>query len=228
MSEGPLISVVVPFFDNASYVVEAVESALAQTYRPVEIVLVDDGSTDGGWEAVQAYSGRATLIRQDNQGAGPARNTGLAAARGELIAFLDADDLWEPRKLERQVAVLRDDPALDVVCTMVREFLSPELDPATAPLAPAPDPRPGAIPSAMLMRRESVDRVGPFNASRTGHWADWWTRFADAGLRSTTIDEVLTRRRLHLTNLGYLNRDGRHVYLHALKASLDRRRGVQG
>ena len=223
----PLISVVVPFFDNASYVGEAVESALAQTYPRVEMVLVDDGSTDGGWEAVQAFSDRATLIRQENLGAGPARNAGIAAARGELVAFLDADDLWEPAKLERQAALLGDDPALDVVMTMVREFLSPELDPATAPLAPAPDPRPGAIPSAMLMRRTAVDRVGPFNDSRSGHWADWWTRFADAGLQSATIDEVLTRRRLHLTNLGYLHRAGRNTYLHALKASLDRRREAQ-
>lgn len=226
MSE-PLISVVTPFFDNASYVVEAVESALAQTHTRIEVVLVDDGSTDGGWEAVQAYADRATLIRQENQGAGPARNAGIAAATGELIAFLDADDLWEPMKLERQVAALGADPSLDVVTTMVREFLSPELDPATAPLAPAPEPRPGAIPSAMLMRRAAVETVGAFNGSRSGHWADWWTRFVDAGLRSATIDEVLTHRRLHLTNLGYQHRAGRAVYLRALKASLDRRREAQ-
>jgi hypothetical protein len=78
-----------------------------------------------------------------------------------------------------------------------------------------------------MVRRRAVERVGPFNDSQTGQWADWYRRFADAGLRATTLDEVLVRRRLHLTNLGYVHRADRAVYLKALKASLDRRREAQ-
>lgn len=223
---GPLVSVVVPYYDSAAYLGEAVESALGQTYAPIELVLVDDGSTDASPEVASRYEGRAVLLHQANAGAGPARNAGISATRGELVAFLDADDLWEPDKIARQVATLSDDPGLDAVMTMVREFLSPELDPATAPLSPAPTPLVGAIPSALLVRRAALERVGPFSASPTGQWADWFTRFTDHGLRAVTLDDVLVHRRLHLTNLGYLHRTDRRIYLHALKASLDRRRGA--
>ena len=223
---GPGVSVIVPFFDCEAYLGEAVDSALGQTYAPLEVILVDDGSTDGGPAIAEGYHDRVTLIRQENAGVGPARNAGIAVARGELIAFLDADDLWEAMKLERQVAALAADGALDGVMTMVSEFLSPELDAATALLTPAPDPLPGAIPSALLLRRAAIERVGPFIASQAGQWADWFSRFAEAGLQASTLDEVLVHRRLHLSNLGYVHRADRSVYLRTLKESLDRRRAA--
>lgn len=222
----PLVSVVVPFFNAAAYLAEAVESVLDQTYDRFELILVDDGSTDEGPRLAERYGTRVTLLRQPHLGVGPARNAGMAAATGSLIAFLDADDVWAAEKLERQVAALAADPDLDGVMTMVEEFLSPELDPATAPLKPAPRARAGAIPSALMVRSAMAERVGPFNDSQTGQWADWYRRFADAGLQTITLDEVLVRRRLHLANLGYLHRADRAAYLQSLKASLDRRRGA--
>jgi glycosyltransferase involved in cell wall biosynthesis len=221
---GGLVSVVIPFFESAAYLAEAIESVLGQTYRRHELILVDDGSTDDGPAVAERFATRATLVRQANLGVGPARNAGLALATGDLIAFLDADDLWAPTKLERQVAALQADAGLDGVMTMVEEFLSPELDPATAPLRPVPGARPGAIPSALMVRRSAMDRVGRFNDSQAGQWADWYGRFVDAGLRAATLPQVLVRRRLHMTNLGYVHRAERGVVLHALKASLDRRR----
>ena len=221
----PLVSVVIPFYDSASYLGQAIESVLAQTHPAVEIVLVDDGSTDAGPEIAAGYARRATLIRQANAGVGPARNAGVAVTRGPLIAFLDADDLWEPEKLALQVAALDADRDIDGVITMVQEFLSPEIDPAVAPLSPAAEPRVGAIPSALIVRRHVVETIGPFTASPTGQWAEWYTRFVDHGFRSIALEGVLVRRRLHLTNLGLRHRSERQAYLHALKASLDRRRG---
>lgn len=221
----PLVSVVIPFFDSAPYLGEAIESVLAQTHPAVEIILVDDGSTDASPKIAAGYAHRATLIRQANAGVGPARNAGVAATSGPLIAFLDADDLWEPDKLALQVSALAANPEVHGVMTMVQEFVSPEIDPALAPLSPAVDPRPGAIPSALIVRRHVVETIGPFSASHSGEWADWYARFVDHGFRSLTLDDVLVRRRLHLTNLGLRHRNERQVYLHALKASLDRRRG---
>jgi glycosyltransferase involved in cell wall biosynthesis len=221
---APLVSVVIPFHDAGAYLAEAVESALAQTHDRLELILVDDGSSDDGPTVARRYAGRATLVRQARGGAGPARNAGLRVARGELVAFLDADDLWAPEKVARQVAALAADPGLDAVMTMVEEFLSPELDPASAPLRPAPGPMAGAIPSALMIRRSAADRLGPFSDAPMGEWADWYRRLADAGMRATTLDEVLVRRRLHLTNSGRLHRADRTAYLRALKASLDRRR----
>jgi hypothetical protein len=111
---------------------------------------------------------------------------------------------------------------------MVREFVSPELDPATARLRPAPDPLVGALPSAFLARRSTMDAVGAFRGPALGHWVDWYARFNEGGHRVGLVDEVLVRRRLHSTNLGLTNRAQRRDYLHALKASIDRRREAGG
>jgi glycosyltransferase involved in cell wall biosynthesis len=221
---GPLVSAVIVFHNAEAYLAEAIEGVLAQTHSPIELVLVDDGSTDGGVALVEGYVGRVHLVRQAQSGVGAARNAGTAAARGEMIAFCDADDIWEPEKVARQVGALAADPAMGAVLTMVREFLSPEIDPATAPLRPAPEPLVGALPSAFLARRSTMDSVGAFGDALLGHWADWYARLKEGGHRVGLVDEVLVRRRLHDANLGLTNRADRRDYLHALKASIDRRR----
>jgi glycosyltransferase involved in cell wall biosynthesis len=109
------ISVVIPTYNYARYLPEAIDSVLAQTYAPLEIIVVDDGSTDDTPQVLATYGEKIRIIRQDNQGVAAARNTGVAAARGEYIALLDSDDLWLPRKLELQVARFESDPALGFV-----------------------------------------------------------------------------------------------------------------
>lgn len=220
----PLVSAVIVFRDAARYLDEAIVSVMAQSYRPLELVLVDDGSSDGSIDIAAGYADRATLVRQAPSGVGPARNAGVAAARGAAIAFCDADDLWEPGKIARQMAVLDGDPDAAVVLTMVEEFLSPDVAPDVAAAAPVPGPRVGAIPSALLARRSAMERVGPFDDSRLGQWTDWYARLTESGLGIRVVDEVLVRRRVHDANLGVAARDDRRQYLIALKASLDRRR----
>jgi len=106
------VSVVIPTFNRATFVVRAIESALAQTYTDREIVVVDDGSTDGTDQALRRYEGRIRYQRQKNAGVSAARNAGVAAARGEWIAFLDSDDEWLPEKLEVQMACVARHPQL--------------------------------------------------------------------------------------------------------------------
>jgi glycosyltransferase involved in cell wall biosynthesis len=124
-STEPTVSVIIPTYNCAPYVAAAVESALAQTYRPLEVIVVDDGSTDGTAAVLRPYAGRIVALRQANGGAAAARNAGIGRARGEVLAFLDADDLWLPGKLERQVSVLRRHPKVDLVftdgCTFARD-----------------------------------------------------------------------------------------------------------
>jgi glycosyltransferase involved in cell wall biosynthesis len=102
---NPLVSIIIPAFNLVSYIGQAVESALNQTYRPTETIVIDDGSTDGTSSVLQKYSDRVRVVFQRNGGAGAARNRGIAEATGEYVAFLDGDDAWFPDKLEKQLAM---------------------------------------------------------------------------------------------------------------------------
>ena len=102
-TDRPLVSVIVTFYNQAEFVASALDGVLAQSYRPVEVIVVDDGSTDDTLRACAAYGDRITLVHQDNAGPSGARNAGLNRARGSLIAFLDGDDIWSPEKLQIQV-----------------------------------------------------------------------------------------------------------------------------
>jgi glycosyltransferase involved in cell wall biosynthesis len=109
------ISVVIPTYNHGLYLREAIDSALAQTLPPLEVIVVDDGSTDGTAAVLRDYGGRIRTIRQANAGVAAARNTGMAAVTGAYIAFLDSDDVWAPDKLERQAARFKTDPRLGLV-----------------------------------------------------------------------------------------------------------------
>jgi glycosyltransferase involved in cell wall biosynthesis len=221
-----LISVVIPAFNAEPYVGEAIESALAQTLAPSEVIVVNDGSTDGTESVVRRFGDTVRYERQERAGNGAARNRGVELSHGEYLAFLDADDRFVRDKLERQMNVLAGDPNVDVVFGHVREFISPELDPELAARLrrPAAD-APWAAPNLMLIRRRSFERVGPFSADlKVGVTVDWYARALEAELNMVMPADVVLERRLHAENNGLRERDSRAQYLHVLKASLDRRR----
>lgn len=220
---SPLVTVIIPFSNYEQYLDAATRSVLRQTYTPVEIILVDDGSTDRSTARAQAYVPPARYLRRENGGAGAARNTGIEHASGEFLAFCDVDDVWLPTKLERQMTAVLQDPAIDVVFTRVTEFwASGEGDP---PRRATRRDFPGALPSALLVRRAAFHRVGPFaERLRVAEWADWYTRMRDTGLREAWLPEVLVARGLHQHNNSLVQAQARIEYRDILRAHLHRLR----
>ena len=168
----PAVSVIIPAYNCAAYLAEAIESVLAQTYRDFEIVVVDDGSTDNTPEVVAPYLSRINYIRQPNKGLPGARNTGIKASAGEFVALLDADDSWLPQKLDVQMPYFRD-PQVGIVYS---DFSVRYADGHSLPsyLAERPLASEGFVvdnyirsrflfPSSMVLRRSSIEACGLFD-----------------------------------------------------------------
>jgi glycosyltransferase involved in cell wall biosynthesis len=219
----------IPVYNGEAYLAEAIDSVLGQSYRPIEVIVVDDGSDDGSGGVARSYGDPVRYARQDRAGNGAARNHAVSLGTGDLFTFLDADDRLAPGALERLVDVLEADSTLEAVYGHVREFVSPDVDPeARAKLRPPIDRIAGCLPTNMLMRRESFLRVGQFPTHlRVGVTVDWSARAAETEMPTTLLDDVLFERRLHANNNGIREREHRSHYLHVVKAALDRRRALQ-
>lgn len=224
--DGRLISVMIPAYNAAPYLGEAIESVFAQSYGPLELIVVDDGSDDETADVARAYGDRLQFMTQQRGGNGAARNSAVGLARGDYYAFLDADDRFLPDKLERQMEALDEDPELDIVFGWVREFVSPELPEAVrAQIKPPAQPQPWASPNLMLIRRAAFERIGLFDSSlRVGVTVDWYARATEAGVKNLVLPTVVLERRLHTQNNGIREKDFRQQYIQVLKASMDRRR----
>jgi glycosyltransferase involved in cell wall biosynthesis len=219
------ISVVLPVYNRARYVGEAIASVLGQILPPDELIVVDDGSTDDSVAVVERHAGPGVrILRRTNGGIGAARNSGLRAATGDLIAFIDSDDVWQHDKLARQSRVLQEHADVQLVFGHLVEFLSPErADELAGTLRIAHDPVPGMIATTLLVRRDALERVGLFDESlRVGEFIEWMARARDLGLVSHVLPEVVARRRVHGDNT-VLTR-GNADYLRMIKSTLDRRR----
>ncbi len=223
-----LISCIVPVYNSERYLKEALDSILVQTYRPLEIIVVDDGSTDGTAEVVAGYGKGVRTVWQPNAGPAAARNRGLSLVQGEFVAFLDADDLWDPEKLERQMARFRARPDLDYSVTYVQNFWIPELKEEAERFRKhrISHPMPGYVTQTLLTRRILFDTIGQFNTTLWyGDGTDWFLRAAEQGAIIELLPDVLVNRRLHLANLSRREAlASRGEYLQILKTSLDRRR----
>jgi len=227
MIDRAYISVIMPVFNTERYVAEAIESVLNQKGVSLELICVDDGSTDGTGDILATYGTRITHITlPHNSGASIARNTGISYASGTFIAFMDADDLWDEHKLAKQTAQCAEDPELDVLFTNMQCFVSPELSAETAATRECPEePMPGYAIPAMVVKRSSFDCVGPFDPTwRVGELADWFTRAKEAGLRHALLPETLLFRRIHETNTGITRRSARIDYVRIVRAALGRKK----
>lgn len=224
----PLVSCIIPVFNGAAYLREALDSVLRQTRGPVEIVVADDGSTDATADIVAAYGDRVIYLRQDNAGPAAARNLGLRRAGGEYIGFLDADDLWHEEKIERQLERLLARPEFDLCFAHAQNFWIPELRDEEARFRAhrIAQPLPAYLTSSLLARRRVFDVVGEFDPSMLfGHSTEWYLRAVARGVAAEMLPDVLYFRRLHHGNRSRLmNEASRDEFLHLVKAHLDRRR----
>jgi glycosyltransferase involved in cell wall biosynthesis len=172
-----------------------------------EIIVVDDGSTDDGPDIVAGYGPAVRLLRQTQSGPSKAINHGLRAARGDTLAFLDADDLWMPEKQALQCHALAEDASVDCVFGHIVQFLSDDAISAAGRYAIPDGPVPGICRQCLLMRRNTFDRFGWFDEGlTTADFVPWYARAVAMGLRYRMLDDVVARRRLHLGNTGVTRR----------------------
>ena len=200
----PLISCIVPVFNGEKYLAEALDSIVGQGYRPIEVIVADDGSTDGSEAVVAAYGEPVRWVSQVTAGPAATRNLGVQSARGEVLAFLDADDLWHKDKLERQWSRFVERPELEACVSHVQLFWVNELGHEAEQYCehPRSQAMPGFATTTLLAKWELFDRVGLFN---TGLWfsdaTEWFIRCRELGVVLEVLPEVLTFHRMHGSNL---------------------------
>ena len=225
---APTISLVMALLDGERFVAQALDSVMAQTRRPDEIVVVDGGSTDRSPEIAASYDGVRVIAQRDRTGGfAGAWDEGIAVTTGDAFALLDSDDVWAPGKLERQAALLAGDPGLGYVIGLVRHFLEPgyELPEAVRPEILDVD-RIALMPGAALVRRSAYERVGPWATGYTiAADIDWFARAKDILGPPGVVHERVISKRVHDSNVSVvraqsLNRE----ILSLLRASVERRR----
>lgn len=230
MTGSPLVSCIVPVFNGERFVAESIDSALEQTYDPIEIVVVNDGSTDGTKALLGGYGERIKVIDQANAGANAARIRGVEASSGSILAFLDADDLWLPEKTEIQIERLAARPGAGICTCMTENFWEKELANEAERLRGTKHdgPRKASIQS-MIFGREIFDRIGGLSTD-ISHYAE-----IDILLRARAndvviehVDRVLVRRRIHENNISRdRGEQGRADLLFLAEKAIARRRAAK-
>jgi glycosyltransferase involved in cell wall biosynthesis len=208
MSDRYEISCIIPSFNAADYIREALDSIQGQTLKPFETIVVDDGSTDETAKIIANYGTPVTYIYQDNAGPGAARNRGIELARGDFLAFLDADDVWHPDKLASQMERFKQRPELEYCLTYKRNFWEPAMKSEEDRLRQEghaiTEDVPGYVMQSMLARARTFEKVGLLDATlRIGEDTDWIARAEDMGVQREVLEDVLLFRRLHERNLSY-------------------------
>jgi glycosyltransferase involved in cell wall biosynthesis len=219
------ISVIIPFYNGAAFLKEAVESVLSQGIEDMEIVLVDDGSTDDSVEKIkQIKDDRIKVIRQENAGAATARNNGVKLATGKYIGFLDADDLWAPNKLKLQLAEIEKEGGVNMVYGQVKEFNDASVLSGIS-IKPEEKTFVGYSPIALLISKQDFLKVGEFQGKyKVAEFIDWYDRAKHLGLKESVLPDIVAYRRIHSGNVDRLRRPDVKQYVAVLKEALDRRR----
>ena len=222
MTAAPCVSLIIPCFNAGGHIAEAIASAAGQSRAPDEIIVVDDGSDDDSAQIVERIGSAVRLLRQENRGAAAARNAGIAASRGSILAFLDADDAWPPDSIAVRLAEMERCGA-DMVGGRVRQCLV-----EVGPHVPSGGPDlVGRLAGALLIRRDAFERVGWFDERlRTAETIDWVARAHDKGLHEAHCDAVVLFRRVHGKNMMMTQPGTDQDRLGVLRAAIARRRLV--
>ncbi len=222
---GPCVSVVLAVRNGERFLGDALTSVLQGTLRPSEILVIDGHSTDQTVAIASGFDG-VTVIPQDASGIANAYNQGIAAARGELVAFISHDDRWLPGKLERQVAHMTAHPGLQYTVTHVQHVLEEGASPPPGFRTGLLDRAvPGFIMESLLARREVFSRVGPFDPTfAVSEDTDWFARARDAGVPMAILPETLVLKRVHDANSSLSEPRLPSLLLRAMRRSIERKR----
>jgi glycosyltransferase involved in cell wall biosynthesis len=221
----PLVSVIVPAFNAAQFIGDAVDSIRQQHYTLLEIIVIDDGSTDSTASVVSGLGPDIILERQAHAGPAAARNRGIQQAKGEIIAFLDADDLWPAGKLNLQTTCLMKTPQIDVVMGQVELRCSPGMTAPDLRFTPNTETISHVQLGSAVFRRTVFDRVGWFNESfRFAEDHDWFLRAREQQVQVMLLDEITLYYRWHGQNMMTDAQTARDFFLMAVNRSLERRR----
>lgn len=219
---SPAVSVVMAVRDQAAFIEEALESVLAQTYEPTEVIVVDDGSSDRTADLAESFG--VSVTRQSRKGVSVARNVGLASMRGEYWTPFDGDDVMLPDRLERQVGHLEAYPDLGGVLGLAEVFVTPG-EPRPAHLNPRWDPTPFPAMGTLMARRSTLDLVGGYDETlRHAEDVDWMLRAKHAGIEIAQLDHIVLRYRMHEANTSRDTAAGRRALAGVLREAIHRRR----
>jgi glycosyltransferase involved in cell wall biosynthesis len=226
----PTVTAAIPVHNGEAYLAQAIESVLGQGRACEQVIVVDNDSTDRSAEIARSFGSAVEVFFEPRRGIGPARNAALRAARGEYVAFLDADDLWDEAKTGLQLAAFEADPELQLVFGQVRQFVSPDLGvEEAADLSVPADPQPGLYIGAMLASRTAIDAVGAWPEEvKVSDGLSFLLRAGELDLKRAMLAETVTLRRVHGANHSLRNWGERTEFAQFLKRSLDRRLGSAG
>ncbi len=209
MKDETLLSVIIPAYNAEKYLKEAVDSVKAQNWKGLrEIIVVDDGSSDNTAALANLLGCRVISVR--NGGAAAARNTGIRNSDGELIFFLDADDVLMPGALTELFAPMQADASLKAAFGTYIEFISPELTAdQAAGLKVTETSAKGILPGCAIIKRELFENIGLFDQTlRSGETVDWMMRLRESKEPFLQTEVLTLKRRLHMTNTGRLDPKG--------------------
>jgi glycosyltransferase involved in cell wall biosynthesis len=224
-SSGLLVSAIIPVYNGEAFLAEAVASIQRQLVDALEIIIVNDGSTDGTSEVIEGLQGAIQSVSQPNRGPAAARSRGVRMARGNVIAFLDADDLWPEDKLEIQLAHLARHPAVDIVLGQTQRIRQFTRDGGAQVYEKGADPWTTLMFGAAVIRTSAFDTVGlPDESFQFDDDVDWFLRARELGLSILTHPDVAVFYRRHKANLTNQRATDQRYFLMALKRSIDRRR----
>jgi glycosyltransferase involved in cell wall biosynthesis len=219
------ISVIIPVFNGEKYILEAIQSVVQQDYKNVEIIVIDDGSTDRSIELVEKHPAAVKIIQQANAGPAAARNSGLNHASGDFIAFLDADDLYPPNKFEVQLEYFKNFPKTRLVAGRIQYIFLEGSESKMIYFESEEQTLVHVHLGSMLTRRSVFDDVGGFDARlQYSEDIEWWLRLREFEVNYVILPEITLQYRMHDANMTRGLRGIERDFMRALRMSLARRR----
>jgi glycosyltransferase involved in cell wall biosynthesis len=224
--DKPLISVILPIYNSEKYLREAIDSVFQQEYTPIEIIVIDDGSTDGSSHIIQECAGKIQYYYQENQGPAAARNLGLQKASGDFVTFIDGDDIWPDDKLKNQMSCFEKYPETEIVQGLVKRIDLSNGEPVET------EEEQLFIHSnlgAMIIRKAVFTKIGIFDKTLTYHSdTDFWFRARESGIKILVDKRIALIYRIHGENHTSGKTTETLGFANILKKSMDRRRNQSG